>query len=250
VIVNNAAHLASEFEVSSEGLSTVFAADHVSPFVFTTTLLPLREATAMQPGADVALSQHLKPLARTKFDSIDDFREKCGPDASVNGLSAKFARYAQAKLANILFAKELQKRLDAAGVPILSISLHPGNIATGGSSALLRTTRHPRLRGRPALAALDWPLMTPQQGAITQLLATTSPEVRREAAKLGGRYLVPYGTVGEASEVARREELPRQLWETTRGLWGRYWRRGGCGCGGRSGLVRGMRQNMIVQKTR
>ncbi|KZO90124.1 NAD(P)-binding protein [Calocera viscosa TUFC12733] len=216
ILINNAAHLASEFELSKEGLSTVFAADHVSPFVFTTTLLPLMEATAKLPGADVriitvASSQHFKALPTTKFDSIDDFRDKqCAPGANVNGMNAKFARYAHAKLANILFAKELQKRLDAAGVPILSISLHPGNIATEGAERVIRS-----LGGGIFWPVLNWVLLTSAQGAITQLFAATSSEVRREADKYKGQYLVPYGSVGQPSDIARREGLPEDLWVLT-----------------------------------
>ncbi|KZO91905.1 NAD-P-binding protein [Calocera viscosa TUFC12733] len=220
ILINNAGQLASDFEVSSEGLSTVFAADHVAPFVFTTTLLPLMEATAKLPGADVRIitvssSQHPNALPTTKFDSFEDLRDKqCTSDAKVNGQTGKFARYGHAKLANILFAKELQRRLDAAGVPILSISLHPGNVATEGAERLVRSMGSGAL-GSVAWSAITVFVMTPLQGATTQLFAATSPEVRAEAGKYGGQYLVPYGCVAKPSEVGRRPQLPGQLWELT-----------------------------------
>ncbi|KZO90125.1 NAD-P-binding protein [Calocera viscosa TUFC12733] len=215
ILINNAHLPATDFEVTAEGLSTIFATDHVSPFVFTSTLLPLMEATAKLPGADVriiTLSSDMQStaLATTKFDSVEDFRDKCGPDDKANGYSAKFARYAQAKTANILFAKELQRRLDEAGVPILSISLHPGGAATEGFENVLRKM------GFGLLWPLaSWILMSPLQGVATPLFAATSPEVRRDEEKYKGQYLVPYGKVGKPGPVASRPEMPGQLWELT-----------------------------------
>ncbi|KZO91904.1 NAD-P-binding protein [Calocera viscosa TUFC12733] len=215
LLINNAGQLAGDFELTSEGLSTIMVANHVAPFVFATTLLPLLEATAKLPGTDVriitvASIESSEPPPTTKFDSFDDFQNKCGSDSNVNGNTAKFARFRQAKLANVLFAKELQRRLDAAGVPILSISIHPGSVGTEGAKNLIRGFG----------VGFLWPLvsrimLSPAQGAITQLFAATSPEVRREADKYKGQYLVPYGTVGQPSAVARREGLSGQLWELT-----------------------------------
>jgi len=218
ILINNAAQLASIFTVTSEGLSDVFASDHVSPFVFTITLLPLLEQTAKLPGADVrvitvASAAHFRAPPATKFETIDDFRETCGSEASVNTFITKMARFGHAEVARILFAKELQRRWDIAGIPALSISLHPGEVATEGAERLVR-----KFGG--LAAGLIWLLagvlmMTPQQGAITQLFAATSPDVRKEADKYKGQYLVPYGRVAQPSEVARKPELPGQLWALT-----------------------------------
>ncbi|EJT98033.1 NADP-binding protein [Dacryopinax primogenitus] len=212
ILVNNAAQLASDFRITSEGLSDIFAADHVSPFAFTTTLLPLLEKTAKLPGSDVrvitvASSQHFKAPTTNAFLTPADFRDPCGPEARLNSNSQRLVRYAQAKLANILFAKELQKRWDAAGVPALSISLHPGDVATEGAERMVRSFG----------GGLIWPLVTPfimtsLQGATTGLFAATSPEVLKEKDKYKGQYLVPYGCVARPSELARREGLSEALW--------------------------------------
>jgi len=216
ILINNAGQLASDFALTSEGLSDIFAADHVSPFVFTSTLLPLLEATAKLPGADVrvitvASSQHLSALPSTKFESIDDFRSPCSAPGKENSMDAKMARYRQAKLANVLFAKELQRRWDEAGVKALSMSLHPGDVATEGAERMVRSM---------PLGSLAWPLitwwvMTSAQGAITSLFAATSPAVREEREKYKGQYLVPYGCVGKTSELARREGWAEGLWALT-----------------------------------
>jgi len=73
---------------------------------------------------------------------------------------------------------------------------------------------------RDAGGPLVWLLMSmfltsPQQGAITQLFAATSPTVREKAEMYGGQYLVPYGEIGKPSELAQKEELGDDLWALT-----------------------------------
>ncbi|KZO91901.1 NAD-P-binding protein [Calocera viscosa TUFC12733] len=218
ILVNNAGIVGEDFELTKEGLSITFATDHVSAFAFTNTLLPLLEATAKQPGADVRLITissvaHSSALKTTKFDSIDDFRDKCSPEAKVNSMGAIFARYGQAKLANILFASELQRRLDAAGMPIISISVHPGGVATEGFERAIRSFGFGFL-----WPIFSWFLLSPLQGATTQLFAATSPEIRRDVDTYKGRYLIPYGKVapeGKMSNLAKSPVLAGQLWGMT-----------------------------------
>ncbi|KZO91903.1 NAD-P-binding protein [Calocera viscosa TUFC12733] len=218
ILVNNAGIAVGDFELTKEGLSTIFAVDHVSNFAFTTTVLPLLEATAKQLGTDVRIvtvSSGANTFApkTTKFDSVDDFRDKCSTDDKVNSTSANFARYGQAKLANILMAQELQKLFDAAGLPILSISIHPGSVSTEGLESAARA-----YLGGIFWSIFNWFTVSPLQGAATQLFAATSPEVRKDAEKFKGQYLVPYGKLGSTSEVsdlARKPELQIQLWEMT-----------------------------------
>jgi NAD(P)-dependent dehydrogenase (short-subunit alcohol dehydrogenase family) len=52
-VVNNAGMLASPYAETPEGISTAIAANHLGPFTFTTTLLPVLESTAKLPGSDV-----------------------------------------------------------------------------------------------------------------------------------------------------------------------------------------------------
>ncbi|KZO91902.1 NAD-P-binding protein [Calocera viscosa TUFC12733] len=218
ILVNNAGMSVGDFTITSEGISLIFAADHVSPFVFTITLLPLLEATAKQPGTDVRIVTissiaHFN-IKRAKFDSIEDFRDNYSSGGKVNSTTANLARSGQAKLANILFAKELQRQLDAAGVPIISVSLHPGAVVTEGFESSIQKLGF----------GFIWPLLRwvvlvgPLQGTITQLFAATSPEVRKDADRFKGQYLLPYGKVAPAkqmSDLAKNPELPGQLWAMT-----------------------------------
>lgn len=123
-------------------------------------------------------------------------------------------RYGLAKLANTLFATELQRRLDveyaallaaegaardastttAVVSPIISISLHPGGVATDGAV---------RLFGFLPAAVVRGAMMTPDKGAWTTLFAATSAAVRADRDRYAGRYLEPFGHVAEPHRIAR-----------------------------------------------
>jgi len=208
ILVNNAGMMASPYSETSEGLSTVMAANHLGPFVFTTTLLPVLEATAKLPGSDVRVinvssSQHSSP-PYTTFATLADFKSLCGEEAKKDNLGVKFARYGQTKLANILFTHELQKRWDQAGIPAITIATHPGGVATEGGSRFL---------GPFLFAVLKPFILTPLQGAITPLFAATAPVVKAEVAKWKGTYLVPYGKMEMPTKNALDAEAASNLWK-------------------------------------
>lgn len=142
-----------------------------------------------------------------KADTKANFNVTFATDPSSNdSLVAKNKRYAFTKVLNVLFASELQRRVDQQGVPIISISLHPGVVATGGALDLFPRWLSPILR----LLAKN-----PLQGSISALFAATAPEVRLKSAEYGGAYLGPSGKMAVASETARDEKLAKQLWALT-----------------------------------
>jgi hypothetical protein len=109
------------------------------------------------------------------------------------------------KLANVLFAKELQRRLDKEGVNIISFPLHPGNANTFSNSCPF-----------PPLSKLVMSLlfMTPDVGAYTTLFAAASPTPQEDAHYKGG-YMRPICRFAEASTLGCNAELAAELWETT-----------------------------------
>lgn len=116
---------------------------------------------------------------------------------------------AVSKLANILFARELQKKLDEAQIPILSIPIHPGEVNTFAD----------RLPW-PFLANITMELffMRPEPGSYTSCFAAASPLVRNFPAKYKNAYLEPVGHVGDLSSNAKRDDLATDLWDTTEQL--------------------------------
>jgi len=206
ILVNNAGLLARPLDKDVNGISVSFVTNHLAPFLFTTELLPLLKKTATShPGVrivTVSSTTHAIPPNGIKLDSIATFNQELG---GVNDFHSNISRYGLSKLANLLFTKELQKRLDAEGVQAVAIALHPGGVRTVGSINFV---------GPNNLSKLDESL-NPVDGALTPLFAATNNIVWVEKEKYGGAYLMPFGVIEEPSENARNPELARQLWLTS-----------------------------------
>jgi hypothetical protein len=179
--------------------------------VLTEKLLPLLERTAKLPNTDirvVTVSSALHTLVSDiKLDTKADFNITCAGDpSSFDGIVAKNKRYGFTKLLNVLFASELQQRANEQGIPLISTSLHPGVVATGGALDLFPSFLHPLLRSLGK---------SPLQGSISALFAATSLEVRANAEKYEGAFLGPGGKMMAASKTAKDEKLAKQLWMLT-----------------------------------
>lgn len=144
-------------------------------------------------------------LGAIKLSTKEDFNATFSSDASsADSLMAQAKRYNFTKLLNVLFATELQRRADAECLPLISISLHPGVVATGGALDLFPSFM------RSMLKALG---KTPLQGAKSALVAAASTEVKAKQEKYKGAYLGPGGKLGRASAAGRDEKLAKELWE-------------------------------------
>ncbi|KAF8837408.1 hypothetical protein BDN67DRAFT_973061 [Paxillus ammoniavirescens] len=180
----------------------------ISPFVLTRELLPVLKQTAAEPGSDVRVvvvssAGHALVSGKPRFRNIDDINNEYS-----SAFVPSFARYCCSKLANILYASELQRRLDAEASPITVISLHPGAVNT--------FSRKPQLQKISWLVdILVYPCFVhPDVGGYTSAIAAASPEVAQNRDKYRGGYLVPVGKLQKPSEMARDEGLAKELWET------------------------------------
>ncbi len=195
VLINNAGVMVPPFELTVDGFESQFGVNHLGPFALTGLLL---DKLAQTPASRVVNTSSLAHNAgRIRFDDINAGR----------GYNAT-ARYAMSKLANLLFTYELQRRLDAAGIPILSVACHPGIASTELSRYM------PGLL--TAATNLLQPLLnTAAQGAWPTLCAAVSDEVE------GGAYYGPahrFEAAGPAVRVrsnraSRSERAARRLWE-------------------------------------
>lgn len=120
---------------------------------------------------------------------------------------AVFQRYGLSKLANILFASELQRRMDAEGINIISISLNPGATKTDGGLGVMPGFVRP-------IARLFF--SSPEKAALTSLFAATAFEVRDHKQQYAGKFLNGPGKVKEPSERARSADLAKKLWDLTK----------------------------------
>jgi len=169
LLINNAGVMAIPTrEVTVDGFERQFATNVLGPFALTALLLP---SIRPQPGSRiVTLSSIAAAYGKIDFDNLQGERR----------YSPMMQAYAQSKLADLIFALELQRKLTAAHSPILSTAAHPGyantNLQTSGPGAdnLSMTIMTGLMRG----LSQDAP-----QGALPTLFAAVSPSV-----KPGGYY--------------------------------------------------------------
>jgi NAD(P)-dependent dehydrogenase (short-subunit alcohol dehydrogenase family) len=194
ILINNAGIMIPPYELTEDGFESQFGVNHLGPFALTGLLLDkLRE----NPKARIVSTSSIAHK-RGKIH-FDDINAEHGYNAMV--------RYSQSKLANLYFAYELQRRLEAAGDTAVSLAAHPGIADT----ELSRYIPKPMM----LLAPLFRPLFnTPAQGAWPTLAAATS-----EGAQ-GGDYYGPSKrreTAGPA--IKARSTRRSHNTETAERLW-------------------------------
>lgn len=189
VLVNNAGLWHPDRRLSRDGHEDTFAVNHLAPFLLTRLLRPALEKGALEaPARVVAVSSRLHRKEK-RFDFDDPMSER-----RYDGMRA----YRQSKLANVMFANELARRLEGTGVT--SNSLHPGDVATNV------------VRDSPLLA---WGLAniarffmkTPEEGARTSIHVATAPELER----VSGRYFRDCREARPA-DAALDEAAAARLW--------------------------------------
>ena len=189
VLVNNAGLYTRQRECSTDGFEMQFAVNHLAPYLLTALLRERLEASA--PARIVTVSSEAHRRGRIDFDDIHGERR-------YSGLGA----YTQSKLANLLFTRELARRLSGTGVT--ANAAHPGVVAT----RLL-------FEGFGPLRLLGPFLKTPEQGARTIVHVASAPALER----LTGLYFVD-GESARPSARARDDDAARRLWDLSARLTG------------------------------
>ena len=201
VLINNAGVMGTKRLQTAQGLELQFGVNHLGAFAITGLLLP-KIAEAPQPRV-VTTSSIAHTAAKTI--SWDDLTA----EKSYN----RVTRYAQSKLANALFFFELDRRLRAAGSPVVAVGCHPGIATT-------ELTRH--LGPIDALASLSGFMMnSPASGAWPTLLAATG-DVEPGGYYGPSSFQEVRGPAGPASRrrAATNPALATRLWETSIALSG------------------------------
>jgi len=185
-LVNNAGAMFSQRRVTAEGLERTFALNHMAYFMLTRALRERLVASAPARVVSTASSAHFG--ARLDFDDLQCAREYVALRA-----------YRRSKLCNILFTRELARRLEGTGVA--ANCLHPGFVASRfGDQAGGWNGRLFSLAKRFAIS--------PEQGADTIVYLVSSPD----AATASGEYFVKR-KVAKPSNAARDAAAARTLWE-------------------------------------
>lgn len=165
ILINNAGVMVPPASKTEDGYELQMGVNFLGHYVLTGHLYPLLKAT---PGARVVtVSSRAYQRGTIDFDNFHSERSYV-PDRE----------YAQSKLANILFALELDRRIRRKGDGVLSIAAQPGANNT-------ELSRHMDTDQFQAAVQRVGPLMEPWQGALPQLYAATMPEVQ------GGEFYQP-----------------------------------------------------------
>jgi len=195
VLINNAGALFSDRRITAEGLEATFALNHMSYFTLTKMLLPTVQSSAPARIVSTASAAHLRGRL-----NIDDLQTRIGYSG--------YAAYGGSKLANILFTRELARRLGGTGVT--ANCLHPGVVATRFASE--SGGWFSRLIG------LARPFMiSPEAGADTIIFLASSPEV----AKVSGGYFAKRKPAS-LSAAARDDALAAKLWAASEALYAEH----------------------------
>jgi len=159
LLLNNAGGMPGRFEMTAEGCEANFAGNHLGPFLLTERLLPLLRAAAKDASAGAVRIINTSSDASEMIETLN-LEDMQNLDNYSNGLA-----YCSGKLANVLHARGLAKRL--AGDGIVAHSLHPGTVDSNFFDDLDEQTR-------AYTQTLD--KMSVEQGADTLLWLATAEE--------------------------------------------------------------------------
>lgn len=190
VLVNNAALVLQRRETTEDGFEKIFGVNHLAPYLLTRLLLPRLTESAPARVVTVASDAHT-------FGALD-------PDDYMSERGYQPLKvYGRSKLANILFTRELARRLEGTGVS--TACLHPGFVAT----SLGRDNKVAAF----VLRLIKPFIKSPEDGAATTLQLATAPEVAP------GEYYAD-GAPHRLKDYARDPVMAQRLWVDSAALVG------------------------------
>jgi len=207
-LINNAGVMMCPQWKTEDGFDMQMGTNHFGHFLFTELLTPLVKKAATEDFTPriVILSSlaHGGAKEGISFDDIN-FEE------SFQTMQV----YSQSKLANILHAKELARRLEGTGVSVYA--LHPGVIAT----ELGRHLKGGKILGwilTPVLALASFLIKTPFHGAQTTLYCTLEDSIEKDS----GKYYSDCGVAKTSTKHAEDMEAAKKLWDLSEKVVNRH----------------------------
>lgn len=185
VLINNAGLLIGKKRLTSDGIESTFALNHLSFFLLTNLLLGKLKASA--PARIINTSSMAHGMAKWDWDNLQGERRY-----------SQWRAYGNSKLANLYFTYELARRLNGTGVTVNAV--HPGFVRSNfGKSA------SPALRTGIAVARPFG--INVQEGARTTVWAATDPGL----SKVSGKYFAKSHAVA-SSDASYDQDAQRRLW--------------------------------------
>jgi NAD(P)-dependent dehydrogenase (short-subunit alcohol dehydrogenase family) len=204
LLVNNAGVMATPRRHTADGFELQFGTNHLGHFALTGLVIDMLQGR--DDARVVTVSSNAHRYGRIAFDNLGGERRYF-----------RWRAYGQSKLANLLFALELDRQLRAAGSAIKSVAAHPGYAATN-----LQHTGPPGIDELLMLVSNKVVAQSDEMGALPILYAATEPGIE------GGTYVGPDGiaeqrghpTTVSPNAAARDEETARRLWEVSEEMTG------------------------------
>lgn len=190
ILVNNAGFISLDRQETKEGLERQFGINHIGHFLLTTELLDI-----MPEGSRIVnIASGAHKVGKIHFEDINLHR-------GFNVIKA----YSQSKLANVLFTRELARRLVDKGITVNCC--HPGAVAT--NMGVNRDTGF----GKTIMRILKPFFLTPEQGARTAIFLATDPSVK----DISGEYFYKC-RIARSSKRSKDMELAKKLYELSEKL--------------------------------
>jgi NAD(P)-dependent dehydrogenase (short-subunit alcohol dehydrogenase family) len=207
LLINNAGVMFPPRGVTKDGFELQFGTNHLGHFALTGLLL-----------------SHLTSVPGSRIVTVSSYGHRAGRIDLADLQSAsrfnKMAAYGRSKLANLMFTYELQRRLEAAGLPTISLAAHPGTART-------ELTRHMSPVAHVAMSSRlrlvnSWLIQDQAMGALPILRAATDPDA------LGGTYYGPSGFMQftgspvrvRSSTRSHNADVQHKLWAESEKLTG------------------------------
>jgi len=204
LLINNAGLMAPPRGETADGFELQLGTNHLGHFALTGMLLGQLEGR--EDARVVTLSSTAHKIGKINFDDLQSERRY-----------GRWRAYCQSKLANILFARELERRLRAAGSTVKSLAAHPGYAATNLQSAVAPALDRVLMAAGNRLFA-----QSAEMGALPTLYAATRPNLD------GGLFIGPDGfeegrghpKVVRPVRAGRDQVTAERLWSVSAELTG------------------------------
>jgi NAD(P)-dependent dehydrogenase (short-subunit alcohol dehydrogenase family) len=204
LLINNAGVMAPPRRQTADGFELQLGTNHLGHFALTGRLIGLMEGHA--DARVVTLSSNAHKMGRIDLEDLQSERSY-----------RRWSAYGQSKLANLMFALELDRRLSEHGSTVKSLAAHPGYAATNLQSAA------PPALDRIVMVFTNLVMaQSADMGALSTLYAATYPGLE------GGSYVGPDGMgefrghphLSSPSRSARDADIAARLWAASEELTG------------------------------
>ena len=195
LLIENAGIMIPQYSKTEDGFESQLGVNYLSHFLLTNLLFPLLNKTE---GARITTTSSIAhESGRIDFDNLNWEKNY-----------SKMEAYRQSKLACLMFAYELQRKIDATGSKVLAVSAHPGVSKT---NLFKNLPLFIQIISTPFIPFLTHP---PKKAALPMLYAALSPDVN------GGDYIGPVGYKGMKGAPGKVKSKPQSYDEAvSKKLW-------------------------------